>query len=191
MSTHELFGEGITEVIATTVSKDGKRNAAPIGIIRTGDELYARLFRGSTTLANVAGTGLLAANIVDDPVLFVRALLDDILPDEFIETDGHPVLANSCAAAVFRCECEEEGDPVTVRLSPLLVKINRRRVFRVNRGFNAVIEAAVHATRYVIFHDERLKKCIDHYAAIARKCGGAREHEAMVLIYEFMGRKER
>ncbi|HIH43614.1 MAG TPA: DUF447 family protein, partial [Candidatus Methanoperedenaceae archaeon] len=128
----------------------------------------------------------LAANIIDDPVLFVRALLDDIHPDEFSGMEGHTVLANSCASAVFRCECEGEDDPVTVRLNPLLVKINRRQVFRVNRGFNAVIEAAVHSTRYVIFHDEKLKKCIDHYASIVKKCGGAREREAMRLLYKLV-----
>ena len=38
--------EGINEVIATTES-EGRINAAPIGIIRSEDRLYVRLFLGT------------------------------------------------------------------------------------------------------------------------------------------------
>ena len=63
------------------------------------------------------------------------------------------------------------------------------RVRPVNRGFNSVIEATVHATRYVDSLDQDLKHLIDHHAVIIRKCGGAREREALELLDRFMRRQ--
>jgi hypothetical protein len=56
----------------------------------------------------------------------------------------------------------------------------------VNRGFNSVIEATVHATRYVLSHDRDLMTWIDHHATIVHKCGGSREKEALDLLLEYI-----
>ena len=42
------------ETVITTISPEGKRNAAPIGVICTGkDSIICRIFKGSTTLENI------------------------------------------------------------------------------------------------------------------------------------------
>ncbi|MCK4733440.1 MAG: DUF447 family protein, partial [Methanophagales archaeon] len=72
------------------------------------------------------------------------------------------------------------------QLTPLTIKINRKELKAINRGRNAVIEATILATRYLILNDERekeeLKKQMEHYAKIVEKCGGHREKEAMGIL---------
>ncbi len=184
----EDFGihEGITEVIFTTLSGDGKPNAAPIGLHREGTRLFARIFN-SRTLENISCRPMAAANIVDDPVLFVQSSLSDIGHEEFEFTDGFPVLKNTQGWILFDCRCKK-GEKITlVELFPIRGKINLCKIRPVNRGFNAVIEAAIHATRYVVLREQKHLDCIGYYDTIVRKCGGAREKEAMRLLYGLMG----
>jgi uncharacterized protein len=56
----------------------------------------------------------------------------------------------------------------------------------VNRGFNNIIEATVHATRYKENRDPELKKLIYYHAGIVRKCGGKRETEALDLLTRYI-----
>ena len=63
------------------------------------------------------------------------------------------------------------------------------RLHPVNRGFASIIEATVHATRYVRKHDPWLLQLIEHHAALVRRCGGAREHEALRLLEEYIAGK--
>ncbi|MDL5502950.1 MAG: DUF447 family protein, partial [Candidatus Methanoperedens sp.] len=54
------------------------------------------------------------------------------------------------------------------------------------RGSNAVIEATVHATRYVLLKEQKYLDHIDHYNKIVQKCGGPDEKEAMKLLYDLI-----
>ncbi len=65
-------------------------------------------------------------------------------------------------------------------------KVIRKRVRAINRGANAVIEATVHATRYAATKDEKYLEWIAHYEGVVKKCGGAREKEAMKKLREFL-----
>jgi len=56
-----------------------------------------------------------------------------------------------------------------------------------NRGFNAVLEATVHATRYQLTGEEKYLKLIRHFETLASKCGGEKEKKAMKLLYEVLG----
>jgi hypothetical protein len=182
------IGEGISEVIVTTLSAAGKPNAAPIGIITTVDETGARehsvkLYRGSQTLANVLETGTLAANVTTDAVLFVRTAFEDLPAAYFTAFEGVPVLWEANAWTVFTAALQEERkEYLQFRLTPQAVKINRAEVKAINRGLNAVIEATVLATRLSMAEDERareeMRNELERYAAIVEKCGGRREKEA-------------
>ncbi|MDD4898776.1 MAG: DUF447 family protein, partial [Methanocellales archaeon] len=95
------FGfRGISEVIATTISKSGEPNAAPIGIISDGN-LSARVYTNTQTYANIKATKKMVANIVDDPMLFVLSALMKLSLDEFRMDDGNPVLKAAKAWIVF------------------------------------------------------------------------------------------
>jgi hypothetical protein len=56
----------------------------------------------------------------------------------------------------------------------------------VNRGYNSVIEAAVHGTRWLWKKDPELWHLIDHHRGIIRKCGGPKEIEALEMLEGYL-----
>jgi hypothetical protein len=183
--------EGINEVIVTTISSDGKPNAAPIGIIRHEGKLMVRVYNGSQTYTNIMETGLLAANMVYDPVLFVRSALSDVDDDvfEFIRTDNvedFPVIADCNAWMLFEAEYNRENTVLVAELHPVTGTIRHKEIRPVNRAFNAVIEAVVLATRYKVFKNEKYILQIKSYSNTIYKCGGSTDKNAYDLIFRLL-----
>jgi hypothetical protein len=190
------IGKGISEVIVTTQSAAGERNAAPIGIITTMNEqeqgaikYSVKLYKGSQTLVNVLETNTLAANVTADVVLFVRVAFENLRENYFTDFEGMPVLKEANAWIVFTTIlAEDSNEYFRFRLMPKAVEIRRKEVKAINRGCNAVIEAAVLATRFEITKDEQrreeMRKERERYADIVKKCGGLREKEAMRVLQE-------
>ncbi|MGB2842552.1 MAG: DUF447 domain-containing protein [Halobacteriota archaeon] len=186
--------EGISEVIVTTMSASGKPNAAPIGIIATinedENEYFVKLYEGSKTLFNVQETNKLAANVTDDAVLFVKAAFENLNESHFSLFSRFPVLNEANSWIIFDCipiEKNRKSGNFLFQLAPIALKINRKEVKAINRGRNAVIEAAILATRYVITADKREKeeiaKMMERYADVVAKCGGRSEKEAFGILH--------
>ncbi|MCZ7402969.1 MAG: DUF447 family protein [Candidatus Methanoperedens sp.] len=173
-------------MIFTTISPDGVPNAAPIGLHMKDGRFFARIYN-SKTLDNILVKKAAAANIVDDPVLFVQSALSDIQPDNFEFESGFPVLKDALGWIVFDCKCRKGETISVVELSPVESKIKRRQIKPINRGYNAVIEATVEATRYVVLKDIKYLDRIEYYDTIVQKCGGFREKEAMKLLFDLIG----
>jgi len=127
---------------------------------------------------------------VDDPVLFVISALSDLGIDNFEAINGFPVMKNSLGWVIFDCTCNKSENISVVEMIPVKGKIRSKVIKPVNRGFNAVIEASIHATRYVGKYGQEYLRQIEYCNTIVRKCGGGREKEAMKLLYEFIGCKE-
>jgi hypothetical protein len=177
-----LLREGINEVIATTWY-----NAAPMGIINRRGRLQMVLFHGSHTAENVKKDGWIVANFVFDPVLYVKTAFGDLEPEAFVEVDveGMPMhrLKDAEAWAAYLVDIEKETqEALVVSLSPRKEEVLNLRLNPVNRGFSSVVEATVHATRYVMNKDPGLLELIEHHAGLIRKCGGEREWEALKLL---------
>ena len=184
--------EGISETIVTTM-QDWSPNAAPIGIIRKGGRIFIKLFKGSTTYYNVSSEGYLVANVINDPIIFVRSTFSNLKESDFsfVSVSGRkfPVLKDALSWVVFECSNMKKSNEVLIaELFPIQTHINRSPVRAPNRGFNAVIEAAVHATRYQLAHDEKYLKLIRAYSAIVSKCGGKREKNAINMLNEFLAK---
>jgi hypothetical protein len=182
-----LLKGGINEVIATTMF-----NAAPIGIHYREKKYHVVLFLGSHTAQNIARDGWVVANIIHDPVLYVKTAFEDLPKDQFIEepVNGKPMhrLAGADAWAAFTATVEHRtADAMTVSLNLEKEIIEEVAVCPVNRGFNSLIDATVHATRYKVTRDEELKKHIDYHAGLIRKCGGKRELEALQMLLGYIG----
>lgn len=181
-----LLTEGINEVIATTRS-----NAAPMGIISRGGVLRMILFHGSHTAANIERDGWVVANFVYDPVLYVRCAFEDLPEEEFVEEDAAGLtvhrLRDAEAWAAFDAMVTGRGpEAITVALTPRAEQLIECRLHPVNRGFAGIIEATVHATRYVRTGDAWLRTLIEHHAALVRRCGGQREWEALELLVAYI-----
>ena len=181
-----LLNEGINEVIATT-----RFNAAPMGVFCREGQFTMVLFPGSHTAHNIESGGWVVANIVHDPVLYVTTAFSDLPQDAFIPVmiKGRQMyrLGLTDAWQAFDAKIEHRGTKsITARLSPLHEEILLSAVLPVNRGFNSIIDATVHATRYAITRDPSLKQLIDYHAGIVRKCGGKRELEALGLLMRYI-----
>ncbi|MGB9927320.1 MAG: DUF447 domain-containing protein [Methanosarcina sp.] len=195
LSDLSSFGirEGISETIVTTGLKSP--NAAPIGIIVKNGKPFVRLFKGTHTWENVLNEKYLAVNIIYDPLLFVRSTFFDLEPSEFnyepVNTLDFPVLKEAVAWILFECVNIKNTDQALVTdLNPIKAKYNKENMKNLpvpNRGFNAVLEAAVHATRYQLTGEEKYLGLIRHYETLASKCGGDPEKKAMKLLYEVLG----
>lgn len=182
--------DGISETIVTTM-QGWSPNAAPIGIIRKGDRVFIRLFKDSITYFNVHSEGALVANVVNDPVIFVRSTFSNLKESDFsfVSVSGRefPVLKDALSWVVFECNnMKMSHEALVAELLPIHAHINRSPVQAPNRGFNAVIEAAVHATRYKLTGDEKYLKLIRAYSAIVSKCGGEREKNAINMLNDFL-----
>ncbi len=180
----DLLGARITETVATTHDEDGVPNAAPMGVLKIDDGVYARLWEGSTTLENVRSTNEVVVNFTRDPVVYVETALGET-KRRFVK-DGRLRDADGWV----RCDAErvpdeEERDEVTRwRLAERERHVEERVLPTHSRGFASVIEATVHATR-LEFKPE-LRELVEHHLDVARKCGGKREREAVELVEELV-----
>ncbi|WP_135604514.1 DUF447 domain-containing protein [Methanococcoides sp. NM1] len=192
----DTFGinEGISEMIVTTY-QGWSPNAAPMGIIRKDNELLVRLFKGSTTYNNVLAEHRLVANLVYDPLLFVRTTFGNVDSSEFDvfthDERSFAVLKEAVAWAVFECvDMKETSEALVAKLKPLHARMNKHVFRSVNRGFNLVIESCVHATRYELTNDEKYMRLIKAYSCTVNKCGGKAEKDAMKFLLNYLGEKK-
>lgn len=186
-----LLRDGINEVIATTY-----RNAAPMGIICRHGNARMVVYRESHTAGRIEDDGWLVANFIFDPVIYVRTAFEDLSPDHFTgeEAGGRQVqrLHGAEAWAAYSAFVERKTDEtLVVKLSLLREEIIAPVIHPVNRGFNSIIEATVHATRLGRSGDDTLQGLIRHHARLVHRCGGERELEALGLLYGYLGIPEK
>ena len=125
----------------------------------------------------------------------MRSTFFDLDPSEFeyIPVYGlnFPILKEAAAWVIFECINLKNTDQALVTdLLPVKAGFNEENGKNLpvpNRGFNAVLEATVHATRYQLTGEEKYLELIRHYETLASKCGGDPEKKAMKLLYEVLG----
>jgi uncharacterized protein len=174
--------DGISEVIATTERK-GVINAAPLGIVKDGDSLYIRLFLGTHTYDNILDNGWFVANIIHDSWLFAETAMEDLSQDYFVRRDGLPVLKDTEAWCLFKCQ-PFPLDIIIAKVEPVKGEVQRRDFRAFNRGANLVVEAAVAATRYLALRTDSYYEEIMKTKRIVDRCGGPREREAMERLMD-------
>ena len=181
-----IFSDGINEVIVTT-----RNNAAPMGIIRKNDSLSMIVFRTSHTAENIIRDNLVVVNIIHDPVLFVITAFEDLTLDRYTcETrEGREIFRLkdcpdwiACTATVLNMTPEK----LFVRVDPFYAEITPRLPMPVHRGLNNVIEATVHATRFVLNQDPELARLIRHHGELVMRCGGEQDKKAISRLYTYV-----
>ena len=174
-----LLSFGINEIIAVT-----KDNAAPIGIIlREGQCPKMILFKGSKTEENIRKYGWVTANFVSKASLYARYAFGDVRGDELTAEGDMQRLTEADAWIGFTAEVVNETEQTyLVDLTPVSETVLTPGIRRVNRGFDAVIDATVHATRYVFNHSAELRERICYDFELIRKCGGEDELAAKKLL---------
>ncbi|ATU08906.1 DUF447 domain-containing protein [Methanohalophilus portucalensis] len=177
--------DGISEIILTSGIKNP--NAAPIGLIRKDNKVFIRLYKGSTTYENVKQDEIFAANVTCNPLLFVKSTFSNLENENFkyyhLNSTKIPLLKNSASSVIFRCgEIKHTEQAMTAEIIPMNAMANDYRPRAINRGLTAVIEAAVHATRYELTRNSDFLDLIDRCLETTYKCGGQREKDAAEIL---------
>jgi len=177
-----LLRDGINEVIATT-----QWNAAPMGIRCQEESSRMIVFRGSHTAANITRDGWVVANFIFDPAMYVETAFGDLGKEYFISERVGDLwvqrLTGAEAWAAFSARVIRETDEaLVVDLTLLYEQMLTCAVHPINRGFSSIIEATIHATRYVRTRNPTLLDLISHHASLVQRCGGKKEQEALTLL---------
>lgn len=175
---------GVTESVIATKGPNDLWNVAALGI-HASDPVVARTYGNTRTRRNFERRGGGVVQFVADPRAFVDAALS-------IREEAEPVLPSADAWVEVEAALvgSREEDGTTIReweLDPGESEVVREGPTTINRGFGAVVEATVAASRLGVagFDDADLWDRLDFLASVVERCGGAREREAMARVAEY------
>jgi hypothetical protein len=175
---------GVTESVVTTLGPNDRWNVAALGL-HAGDPVTAKTFGNTRTRRNFEGRGRGVVQFVDDPVVFVDAALSTWETEDRVLEE---------AAAWVEVEVEQVGasddGATTIReweLMPVEATVRRESVPTINRGFGAVVEATVAASRLDVpaFDTAVLLDRLEFFADVVERTGGEPEQEAFDRIDEY------
>ncbi|MBP1921867.1 hypothetical protein J2751_000864 [Halorubrum alkaliphilum] len=188
---------GVTESVVATLGPNDRWNMAALGlhvpdgndegVIEADGRVTARTYGRTRTWRNFTERGGGVVQFTVDPREFVDAALT-------VREESEPVLPNADAWVEVEAEqvgAEETGD-VTVRtwaLTPVDCAVRSERVPTVNRGFGAVVDATVAASRLDVpaYDTPELLDRLRYFADVVDRCGGPAEREAFARIDEATG----
>jgi len=180
---------GVTESVVTTLGPNDLWNVAALGLHApegppptAEDPVTATTWGNTRTRRNFHRQGGGVVQFVSDPRAFVDAALTIREVDE-------PVLPGAHAWAEVRAErvdAGEEGDTrwEEWRLHPVAAAAPDPVVPRINRGFAAVIEATVAASRLDVpaYDTDDLLARLRWLADVVDRCGGRPERAAFATL---------
>jgi hypothetical protein len=191
--------DGVTESVVTTLGPNDRWNVAALGLhapeggLSAGDDdpVEAVTWGNTRTRRNFHRQGGGVVQFVADPRTFVDAALT-------VREEADPVLDTADAwvrVTADRIDEGREGDTrwERWRLVPVDGAVRRRRPFTVNRGFYAVVDATVAASRLDVpaYDTERLLDRLAYFADVVERCGGAAEREAFARVDRETGWRDR
>ena len=185
---------GVTESVVTTLGPNDRWNAAALGLhapAEPAEPVTARTYGRTRTWRNFTERGGGVVQFTVDPRTFVDAALT-------VRESDDPVLPSADAWVEVSAEetgATTEGDTTirTWELEPVESAVVTERVPTVNRGFGAVVDATVAASRLDVptFDTAELLGRLRYFADVVERCGGPAEREAFGRIDEAVGWRER
>lgn len=176
---------GVTESVVTTLGPNDRWNVAALGLHAPRDadgSVTATTWGRTRTWRNFTERGEGYVQFTRDPVDFAEAAVT-------VREEDEPVLASTDAWArvtVSRLDEGEDGSTQWVEweLRPVESAVERESVPTINRGFNAVVEATVAASRVDVpaYETEPLLDRLAHLESVVETCGGQRDREAFAVI---------
>lgn len=179
---------GVTESLVTTLGPNDRWNVAALGLQAPTDEnpIVGRTWGRTRTRRNFTERGQAVVQFTTDPMLFVEAT-------HSITEREEPVLAAAHAAVEIDVERRRSGreggtEWVDWALSPVDVTVFDREVPTTNRGYNAVVEATVAASRLDVasYDTAMLLDRLRYFESVVERCGGPAEREAFARLDELV-----
>lgn len=176
---------GVTETIVTTRGPSDRWNAAALGVhapTEPGDRPTSRTWGSTRTRRNFAERGGGYVQFARDPVDFARAALT-------IEEVEEPLLESASAwVRVAATQVDRGTDAGTTwiewELEALESGVERRVVPTTNRGYAAVVEATVAASRLDVpaYDRDVLADRLAYLEDVVETCGGPDERAAFDVV---------
>jgi hypothetical protein len=173
----------IVETIVTTRGADGVINFAPMGVEWGEEIIVLKPFLETTTFRNLTATGVAVINLTDDAMLFAQAAISNP------QFPSIPAIAVNGVVLEAACSWRElqvssiDATPPRSRIESRVVHRGTRRDFiGFNRARNAILEAAILATRTHLLPREQIRDEFARLQVIVDKTAGPREREAMELL---------
>lgn len=177
----------IIETIISTVDKKGCVNFAPMGIIMEGDDLIIRPYKEAITYQNLLTTRQGVVHITDNVWIFVQSALSNPQFESFpAEQVQGFVLKDTCYYYEFiisDMDCSKERAKF---IAHIVKKGWVRDFIGFNRAKNAIIEAAILATRIKFIEVEKILEKFEEYTIIVKKTGGYQEEQAMRYLIDYV-----
>lgn len=172
---------GVTESVVTTLGPNDRWNVAALGL-HAGDPVTATTWGRTRTWRNFRERGHGYVQFTPDPVDFAEAAMTIREADE-------PLLESADAWAEIAVSRREEGEDggtqwVEWEIEPVDAAVERRRPQTTNRGYYAVIEATVAASRLGVdaYDQDRLRERLQYFESVVERCGGPREQRAFAIV---------
>lgn len=177
---------GVTESLVTTLGPNDLWNVAALGV-HAGEPVTATTWGNTRTRRNFRGNGRGYVQFAYDPELFVDAALS-------IRERSEPVLDEADAWVEIAAESmgvEDDEGTTTEQwaLRPVDSAVVERHPRTTNRGYYAVIEATVAASRLDVdaYDTETLVDRLTYFKGVVDSCGGPREQAAFDRLSELVG----
>lgn len=178
--------DGVTESVVATLGPNDRWNFAALGLF-AGDPISARTWGNTRTKRNFHREGGGYVQFTRDPVDFVEAACAIYEREE-------PILPSADAWVRIEVESVETGESGDTRweeweLTPIESGIENRVVPTTSRGYSAVIEATVAASRLDVesYDTAELIGRLSYFEGVVERCGGERDREAFSRLTEYSG----
>lgn len=182
----------IVETILSTLDEAGNPNFAPMGIVWDQEFPVVRPFRSSNTFRNLASTGFGVVNLADDILAYVRcALYDAVLPHFPAKMVPGIVFQGTCSWRELKV-MSQAGSTERAEFVCRVVNEGRQRDFLgFRRASNAVLEAAILATRLPLASPDKVIRDLLRCGEIVDKTGDETERQALQLIRDYVQKRGR
>jgi hypothetical protein len=177
----------IIETIVTTIDPNGSINFAPMGVEWSDDIIVLKPFLETTTFRNLNATGVAVVNLTDDVMLFAQgAVSSPQFPSTPAEVVKGVVLEAACSWRELEVNAIDATPPRSRVEARVVHRGTRREFIGFNRARNAVLEAAILATRTHLLPAEQIREEFARLQVIVDKTAGPREQEAMAFLTEYV-----
>lgn len=182
----------IIESIVTTLNEAEEANFAPMGVTIGEGEIVIRPYTDSATCRNLIATGAAVVNLTDNCRLFAEsAISKPQFPTFPAELITGLVLTDACSYY----ECSVMHAETAAPRATFRCKIVKNGVLREFIGFsrakNAIIEAAILATRVRLLEVDTILEEYRRLSEIVQKTGDEPEAQAMQYLRDYVERQPR
>ena len=183
----ESYEVSIIEGLLITLNEDRTVNLSPMGARFSTDKqmVLLRPFKTSRSYRNLAREAEAVFHVTDDAALIARAALNDVSvlpPMTPINETELCYLSDACRWHYLRLQSHDISD-MRASFDMRVAKYGVIRDFiGFNRAKNALVEAAILASRVGILPDDQIRNHMEILQPAVEKTGDISEHEAFLYL---------